>query len=106
MTNPQATTTVSKLDFALVEVSQIKTPIYSDKTAFCEKQNGVLTLTKRRSIRNKMKSLKINYLQGCKLLLFGFGNSTKKRRNPKVSPLNEEILLICCLLNNQFLCVG
>lgn len=34
MTNPQATTTVSKLDFALVEVSQSKTPIYSDKTAF------------------------------------------------------------------------
>ena len=46
MTNPQATTTVSKLDFALVEVSQSKTPIYSE-------QNGALTLTKRRSIRNK-----------------------------------------------------
>ena len=107
MTNPQATTTVSKLDFALVEVSQSKTPIYSDKTAFCEKQNGVLTLTKRRSIRNKMKSLKINYLQGCKLLLFGvWEQHKKKRRNPKVSPLNEEILLSCCLLNNQLLCVG
>ena len=46
MTNPQATTTVSKLDFALVEVSQSKTPIYSDKTAFCEK-------TKRRFDINK-----------------------------------------------------
>ena len=40
MTNPQATTTVSKLDFALVEVSQIKTPIYSDKTAFCENRTA------------------------------------------------------------------
>ena len=106
MTNPQATTTVSKLDFALVEVSQSKTPIYSDKTAFCEKQNGVLTLTKRRSIRNKMKSLKINYLQGgnsCGLCFFA--NCTKKGRNPKVPPLNEEILFINCLLNNQLLCV-
>ena len=84
MTNPQATTTVSKLDFALVEVSQIKTPIYSDKTAFCEKQNGVLTLTKRRSIRNKMKSLKINYLQGgnsCGLCFFA--NCTKKGVKPE-----------------------
>ena len=63
-------------------------------------------MSKRRSIRNKMKSLKINYLQGCKLLLFGFWEQhKKKRRNPKVSPLNEEILLICCLLNNQLLCV-
>ena len=89
MTNPQATTTVSKLDFALVEVSQSKTPIYSDKTAFCEKQNGVLTLTKRRSIRNKMKSLKINYLQGgnsCGLCFLQIAQ--KKGRNPKVSPLN------------------
>ena len=39
MTNPQATTTVSKLDFALVEVSQSKTPIYSDKTPFYSEQN-------------------------------------------------------------------
>ena len=106
MTNPQATTTVSKLDFALVEVSQSKTPIYSDKTAFCEKQNGVLTLTKRRSIRNKMKSLKINYLQGCKLLLFGVWKQHKKRgETRKFRPLIEEILFINCLLNNQFLCV-
>ena len=84
MTNPQATTTVSKLDFALVEVSQSKTPIYSDKTAFCEKQNGVLILTKRRSIRNKMKSLKINYLQGgnsCGLCFFA--NCTKKGAKPE-----------------------
>ena len=64
-------------------------------------------MSKRRSIRNKMKSLKINYLQGCKLLLFGvWKQHKKKRRNPKVSRLNEEILLICCLLNNQLLCVG
>ena len=85
MTNPQATTTVSKLDFALVEVSQSKTPIYSDK----------------------MKSLKINYLQGgnsCGLCFFA--NCTKKGRNPKVPPLNEEILFINCLLYNQFVCVG
>ena len=40
-------------------------------------------MSKRRSIRNKMKSLKINYLQGCKLLLFGFGNSTKKEAKPE-----------------------
>lgn len=39
MTNPQATTTVSKLDFALIEVSQSKTPIYSDKTPFYSEQN-------------------------------------------------------------------
>ena len=84
MTNPQATTTVSKLDFALVEVSQSKTPIYSNKTAFCEKQIGVLTVTKRRSIRNKMKSLKINYLQGgnsCGLCFFA--NCTKKGVKPE-----------------------
>ena len=63
-------------------------------------------MSKRRSIRNKVKSLKINYLQGCKLLRFGFWEKQKKkRRNPKVSPLNEEILFINCLLNNQFLCV-
>ena len=64
-------------------------------------------MSKRRSIRNKMKSLKINYLQGgnsCGLCFFA--NCTKKRRNPKVSPLNEEILFINCLLNNQLLCVG
>ena len=64
-------------------------------------------MSKRRFIRNKMKSLKINYLQGCKLLLFGvWKQHKKKRRNPKVSPLNEEILFINCLLNNQLLCVG
>ena len=38
MTNPQATTTVSKLDFALVEVSQIKTPIYSEQNEEFENQ--------------------------------------------------------------------
>ena len=54
-----------------------------------EKQNGVLTLTKRHSIRNKMKSLKINYLQGCNSCgLCFFANCTKKGRNQKVSPLN------------------
>ena len=72
-----------------------------------EKQNSVLTLTKRRSIRNKMKSLKINYLQGCKLLRFGVWKQHKKRgETRKFRPLIEEILFICCLLNNQFLCVG
>ena len=40
MTNPQVTTTVSKLDFALVEVSQIKTPICSDETPFCENKSA------------------------------------------------------------------
>ena len=47
-------------------------------------QNGVLTLTKRRSIRNKMKSLKINYLQGgnsCGLCFFA--NCTKKGVKPE-----------------------
>ena len=38
MTNPQATTTVSKLDFALVEVSQSKTPIYSEQNEEFENQ--------------------------------------------------------------------
>ena len=71
MTNPQATTTVSKLDFALVEVSQSKNADLFGQNGVSEKQNGVLLMSKRRSIRNKMKSLKINYLQGCKLLLFG-----------------------------------
>ena len=48
-------------------------------------------MSKRRSIRNKMKSLKINYLQGCKLLLFGFGNSTKKRgETRKFRPLMKK----------------
>ena len=64
-------------------------------------------MSKRRSIRNKMKSLKINYLQGCKLLLFGVWKQHKKRgETRKFRPLIEEILFICCLLNNQFLCVG
>ena len=36
-------------------------------------------MSKRRSIRNKMKSLKINYLQGCKLLLFGVWKQHKKK---------------------------
>ena len=39
------------------------------------------------------------------LLLCFLQIAQKKGRNPKVSPLNEEILLICCLLNNQLLCV-
>ena len=76
MTNPQATTTVSKLDFALVEVSQSKTPIYSE-------QNGALTLTKRRSIRNKMKSLKINYLQGGNSCGLCFLQIAQKRAKPE-----------------------
>ena len=38
MTNPQATTTVSKLDFALVEVSQSKTPFYSEQNEEFENQ--------------------------------------------------------------------
>ena len=50
-------------------------------------------MSKRRSIRNKMKSLKINYLQGCKLLLFVFGKCMKKGRNPKVSPQLKKVLL-------------
>ncbi len=50
-------------------------------------------MSKRRSIRNKMKSLKINYLQGCKLLRFRFGKCMKKGRNPKVSPLLKKVLL-------------
>ena len=83
MTNPQATTTVSKLDFALVEVSQIKTPICSDETPFCEKQNAVLTLTKRRSIRSKMKSLKINYLQGGNSCGLCFLQIAQKRAKPE-----------------------
>ena len=63
-------------------------------------------MSKRRSIRNKMKSLKINYLQGCKLLLFGVWKQHKKRgETRKFRPLIEEILFINCLLNNQLLCV-
>ena len=63
-------------------------------------------MSKRRFIRNKMKSLKINYLQGCKLLLFGVWKQHKKRgETRKFRPLNEEILFINCLLNNQLLCV-
>ena len=50
-------------------------------------------MSKRRSIRNKVKSLKINYLQGCKLLLFGFGKCMKKGRNPKVSTRLKKVLL-------------
>ena len=61
MTNPQATTTVSKLDFALVEVSQSKTPIYSDK----------------------MKSLKINYLQGGNSCGLCFLQIAQKRAKPE-----------------------
>lgn len=38
MTNPQATTTVSKLDFALVEVSQSKTAFYSEQNKEFENQ--------------------------------------------------------------------
>ena len=40
-------------------------------------------MSKRRSIRNKMKSLKINYLQGCKLLLFGAWKQHKKEAKPE-----------------------
>ncbi len=40
-------------------------------------------MSKRRSIRNKMKSLKINYLQGCKLLLFGVWKQHKKGAKPE-----------------------
>ncbi len=43
-------------------------------------------MSKRRSIRNKMKSLKINYLQGCKLLLFGFGKYMKKGETLRFRP--------------------
>ncbi len=43
-------------------------------------------MSKRRSIRNKMKSLKINYLQGCKLLLLGFGKCTKKGETLRFRP--------------------
>ena len=50
-------------------------------------------MSKRRSIRNKMKSLKINYLQGWKRLWFGFGKKKKKGRNPKVSPRLKKVLL-------------
>ena len=50
-------------------------------------------MSKRRSIRNKMKSLKINYLQGCKLLLFMLCKQYKKGRNPKVSPRLKKVLL-------------
>ncbi len=39
-------------------------------------------MSKRRSIRNKMKSLKINYLQGCKLLLFGVWKVHEKGAKP------------------------
>ena len=39
-------------------------------------------MSKRRSIRNKMKSLKINYLQGCKLLLFEVWEVHEKRAKP------------------------
>ena len=64
-------------------------------------------MSKRRSIRNKMKSLKINYLQGCKLLLFGFGKCMKKGRNPKgFAPTEKSFIKIALLFNNQFLCVG
>ena len=63
-------------------------------------------MSKRRSIRNKMKSLKINYLQGCKLLRFGVWKQHKKRgETRKFRPLIEEILFINCLLNNQLFCV-
>ena len=51
-------------------------------------------MSKRRSIRNKMKSLKINYLQGgnsCGLCFFA--NCTKKGVKPEsFAPLIEEIL--------------
>ncbi len=40
-------------------------------------------MSKRRSIRNKMKSLKINYLQGGNFCGLGFGNSTKKEAKPE-----------------------
>ena len=39
-------------------------------------------MSKRRSIRNKMKSLKINYLQWCKLLLFGAWKVHEKGAKP------------------------
>ena len=51
-------------------------------------------MSKRRSIRNKMKSLKINYLQGCKLLLFGVWKQHKKRgETRKFRPLMKKFYL-------------
>ena len=52
-------------------------------------------MSKRRSIRNKMKSLKINYLQGCKLLLFGVWKQHKKRgETRKFRPLMKKFYLL------------
>ena len=50
-------------------------------------------MSKRRSIRNKMKSLKINYLQGCNSCGLCFCKQYKKGRNPKVSPRLKKVLL-------------
>ena len=52
-------------------------------------------MSKRRSIRNKMKSLKINYLQGCKLLLFGAWKQHKKEAKPEsFAPLMKKFYLL------------
>ena len=64
-------------------------------------------MSKRRSIRNKMKSLKINYMQGCKLLLFGVWKVHENRAKPYGFALTEKSFIkIALLFNNQFLCVG
>ena len=50
-------------------------------------------MSKRRSIRNKMKSLKINYLQGCKLLRFMLLQTVQKRAKPQGFAPTEKVLL-------------
>ena len=62
-------------------------------------------MSKRRSIRDKVKSLKINYLQGANSCGFGFCKRHKKGRNFRVPPTIEKNFIDCCLLYNQLVCV-